>query len=136
MNRRRFLLTILSFLGLGAFGLSFYSALRYLLPPVEVSQDVIKRIKKEEIPTGRSKDIVVNNIPVIVINIPQKGYVAYSRVCTHLGCLVQFEPEKRVFICPCHGGTFDINGNVVSGPPPRPLTRIPLRIEGDEIIIG
>ena len=136
MNRRRFFFTLLSILGLGVLGSSLYSALRYLLPPLEVSQGVAQRIKKEEIPTGRSKDIVVNNIPAIVINIPQKGYIAYSKVCTHLGCLVQFEPEKRVFICPCHAGTFDINGNVISGPPPRPLTRIPLRIEGDEIIIG
>lgn len=136
MKRRGFLLSLISLLGLSALSSFIYSAFRYLLPPSEVSGGGVQRIKKDEIPSGRSKDIVLNNIPVIVINIPQKGYVAYSKVCTHLGCIVQFEPEKRVFICPCHAGTFDINGNVISGPPPRPLTKIPLRIEGEEIIIG
>lgn len=94
MNRRRFLFTSLSLLGLGAVSTFIYSSFRYLLPPQEISQGSTQRVKKEEIPLGSSKDIVLNNIPVVIVNIPQRGYVAYSKVCTHLGCLVSIRPYE------------------------------------------
>lgn len=45
----------------------------------------------------------------------------YSNVCTHLSCRVKWDPEQEAYICPCHAAKFDIEGNVISGPPPRPL---------------
>jgi len=44
-----------------------------------------------------------------------------SSICTHLGCQVNWKEESNVFICPCHDASFDIDGNVLAGPPPRPL---------------
>ena len=49
------------------------------------------------------------------------GFVAYSAVCTHLGCLVRWDGAKQEFLCPCHAAVFDRHGAVVSGPPPAPL---------------
>ena len=68
-------------------------------------------------------------------------FVAYSGVCTHLGCSVRFETEptayyagKDVFHCPCHHGIFDLKtGAVLGGPPPRPLDRLPVKVENGEV---
>lgn len=68
-------------------------------------------------------------------------FVAYSGVCTHLGCAVRFETEptayyagKNVFHCPCHHGIFDLKtGAVLGGPPPRPLDRLPVKVENGEV---
>ncbi len=55
-------------------------------------------------------------------------FVAFSINCTHLGCPVRWLPEADLFMCPCHGGVFYKDGRVASGPPPRPLTRYPVRV--------
>jgi cytochrome b6-f complex iron-sulfur subunit len=136
MERRRFLGVLLSLSGLSALGSLIYPVFRFILPQREISSGTVLRIKRGDVPQGSFKELVLDNKPVIVIEVPQKGYVAFSRICTHLGCLVRFDSDKKVFICPCHGGTFDMNGNVLSGPPPRPLERINLKIEGEEIVIG
>ena len=61
---------------------------------------------------------------------------ALSGVCTHLGCLVNwYRPENR-FRCPCHSGQYDIKGNVIAGPPPAPLNRLPLKIEHQKAKVG
>lgn len=57
------------------------------------------------------------------------GLLAMSRTCTHLGCSVPWDEEKNKFICPCHGSTFDLTGEVLSAPAPRPLDTFPVRIE-------
>lgn len=46
-----------------------------------------------------------------------------SNICTHLGCGVRWDRDARAFLCPCHDGRFDLKGDVISGPPPRPLPR-------------
>jgi menaquinol-cytochrome c reductase iron-sulfur subunit len=57
------------------------------------------------------------------------NFVVFSRVCSHLNCLVRWEESKRQFLCPCHGGVFDKEGNVVAGPPPRPLEKLSVKVE-------
>jgi Rieske Fe-S protein len=54
---------------------------------------------------------------------------ALSATCTHLGCQVRWEGDAKRFHCPCHGGVYDASGQVVSGPPPRPLDTIDARID-------
>lgn len=59
--------------------------------------------------------------PVIVIRLPEGGFRAFSAVCTHLDCIVEYQRgEKRIW-CNCHNGWYDLKGQVVSGPPPKPL---------------
>ena len=54
--------------------------------------------------------------------------VALSSTCSHLGCGVSWDPGKRLFLCPCHGGAYHRDGTVAGGPPPRPLRRLPIEI--------
>lgn len=56
-------------------------------------------------------------------------FFALSLVCTHLGCTVRITGDELV--CPCHGSRFDRTGQVLSGPAPRALVRMPLQIEGE-----
>jgi menaquinol-cytochrome c reductase iron-sulfur subunit len=64
-----------------------------------------------------------------------RDFVAMSNVCTHLGCRVRWIADRQQFYCPCHDGVFDKEGNVVSGPPPRPLDRYETRVENDLLLI-
>jgi cytochrome b6-f complex iron-sulfur subunit len=61
---------------------------------------------------------------------------ALSPVCTHLGCLVNWNRNKARFLCPCHGGQYDMEGNVVAGPPPAPLRRLPMKTEKESVFVG
>jgi len=72
---------------------------------------------------------------VYVIKEGPHSFTALSSVCTHLGCLVQWSPEKQQFLCPCHGGVYDARGKVVAGPPPQALPQLQVKIEGDTIYI-
>jgi ubiquinol-cytochrome c reductase iron-sulfur subunit len=61
-----------------------------------------------------------------------KGYVAYSKMCTHLGCPVGlYEQELQVLVCPCHQSMFDVTNGAIPefGPAPRPLPQLPLYID-------
>ncbi len=50
-----------------------------------------------------------------------KGVYALSAVCTHLGCITRYVSDENIIACPCHGSRFDLEGNVIHGPAPRPL---------------
>lgn len=59
----------------------------------------------------------------------------FSDICTHLGCKVTWHEDQQHYISPCHDGHFDIEGNVVSGPPPRPLDIYATRVENGELFV-
>ena len=61
---------------------------------------------------------------------------AFSPRCTHLGCAYRWEKDAHKFVCPCHGSTFSITGQVVSGPAPRPLDRFQVKIDADRLWLG
>ena len=60
---------------------------------------------------------------------------ALDSTCTHLGCRTRFNPESRVIECPCHGGVYDVQGQVISGPPPRGLAELPTRLDGARVLV-
>ena len=62
--------------------------------------------------------------------------IALSPVCTHLGCTVSFDEDRDSFACPCHGGLYDREGNVIGGPPPKPLKRHKIRVEAGKLLIS
>ena len=64
-----------------------------------------------------------------------RDFVAMSNVCTHLGCRVRWIADQQQFFCPCHNGVFDKDGNVLAGPPPRPLDRYEVKVEDGQIFI-
>ena len=65
---------------------------------------------------------------VVYIDREGDSYRAFSATCTHLGCRVTWNAGQSQYICPCHGGVYDREGNVVSGPPPEPLRRVNVRV--------
>ena len=75
--------------------------------------------------------------PCILIRVTADQYVAYSQSCTHLMCPVHYSSATKQIVCPCHQGYFDaLTGNVLAGPPPRPLPRYKVSIEDGKIIVG
>jgi menaquinol-cytochrome c reductase iron-sulfur subunit len=64
-----------------------------------------------------------------------RDFTAMSNICTHLGCRVRWVADQKQFFCPCHNGVFDKDGNVISGPPPRPLNRYQVKVENSQISI-
>lgn len=63
------------------------------------------------------------------------GIVVLSAVCSHLACTVRWNQQSRHFECPCHGGLFDPHGRVLAGPPTRPLSSLPWKMENEEILV-
>lgn len=71
--------------------------------------------------------------PIYLLALEDGAYAAVSPVCTHLGCTVDVVGER--LLCPCHGSTYDREGNVLRGPAERALRRYPLTVVGDELVI-
>jgi cytochrome b6-f complex iron-sulfur subunit len=65
-----------------------------------------------------------------------RGSVALDDRCTHLGCRYKWNPERRIFECPCHGSEFDIQGRVIRGPASRPLPRMSLTESSNQILFS
>jgi cytochrome b6-f complex iron-sulfur subunit len=135
-TRREFLQRVLAALGLTTLVSFLYPLYKFFSPQTEEGGTKQLVLSKKDVPPGEAKDIVYNNTPGVLINSPDKGFIALSRVCTHLGCLVDYQKDKKRFLCPCHAGMYDLSGNVITGPPPKPLQKFPLKVEGDSIIIG
>ena len=127
----RFLVAGSGALFLASAGLAAVGALRS-----PVTQRIVPIARIGEVPVNGSK---VFNYPDefaqgILVNLPDKGLVAYSDVCTHLSCAVFYQQGTQKFHCPCHEGYFDaFTGNVLAGPPTRPLPIIEIEVRGDTI---
>jgi menaquinol-cytochrome c reductase iron-sulfur subunit len=72
---------------------------------------------------------------VFVLRTSPQQVTCFSDVCTHLSCRVNWNEAKEQFICPCHAAAFNRSGEVLSGPPPRPLDRYEIKLEGDQLSI-
>jgi Rieske Fe-S protein len=73
--------------------------------------------------------------PAILLRLADQEVVAFSQKCTHLGCVVYHQADENRWHCPCHEGNFDtVTGDVISGPPTRPLGRIDVEIREDGMI--
>lgn len=87
-----------------------------------------------DLPVGGTKNITYGATPVLVLR-TSESLRAFSLICTHLGCIVQWQADKKEFYCPCHDGRFDEFGDVIAGPPPIPLEQYPVRVEGETVIV-
>jgi len=73
--------------------------------------------------------------PFFVIRSNETSVVALSAVCTHVRCILNVDREHRTIACPCHEGRFDLKGNVLSGPPPRPLPSYEVSMRAGEVFV-
>ncbi|WP_025209216.1 QcrA and Rieske domain-containing protein [Hippea sp. KM1] len=82
------------------------------------------------------RDVVfIDNPPLFVVK-TKKGYKAYDAHCTHMGCIVNYNPTSNRFECPCHGSVFDIKGERVKGPARKPLKVLTCRVVHNNLVIG
>jgi Rieske Fe-S protein len=73
--------------------------------------------------------------PAVLLRVDADQFVAFSQKCTHLGCVVYFQAEEHRWHCPCHEGNFAADtGEVISGPPLRPLGRIEVEVRDDGML--
>jgi Rieske Fe-S protein len=73
--------------------------------------------------------------PCVLVRTGEQRFIAYSQKCTHLSCAVLPQVDAGVIRCPCHDGLFDLaSGRPLAGPPRRPLSRVTLRFNGDQIL--
>lgn len=137
-GRRQFLRTLSgAFLGIWALGGAGALA-AYMRPPEEdhSSTDRIVRIGKlEDLRIGEARLVRHGVSPFFVIRTGAEQVIALSAVCTHVRCILDYDHERRGLICPCHDGRFDLNGNVVSGPPPRALPTYEVSTRAGEVFV-
>lgn len=131
-SRRRFIQ-----LGLTALGAAWAGTLvqSRLFPQASAQEAKPVELAVSDLPVGGVKYITYAGVPTVVIR-SSESVKAYSLVCTHLGCIVQWQEGKKEFYCACHDGRFDQFGEVIAGPPPVPLEQFPVRVENDKIIVG
>ncbi len=124
----------------GAFLLSvLYPVSRYLIPPkVEESmaRAVTLSIKPGDVKVNTGEIFKFGNRPAILIRTPAGELRAFSAVCTHLACIVQYRPDIRHVWCACHNGHFDLSGQNIVGPPPRPLEKYVVNVRGDLVVVS
>jgi cytochrome b6-f complex iron-sulfur subunit len=89
----------------------------------------------DEIPVWGAKKVILGGSAYLLLRTPTE-FRAFSAICTHLGCVVGWDARKKQIACPCHAGFFDASGEVISGPPPRPLARRPVSVMDGKIFIG
>ncbi len=72
---------------------------------------------------------------VWVIKHSPNDVTVFSPICPHLGCGFDWHPERRLFICPCHGSVYTIDGKAAAGPAPRPLDTLPHMIDNGVLYV-
>ncbi|MBI4382717.1 MAG: ubiquinol-cytochrome c reductase iron-sulfur subunit [Nitrospinae bacterium] len=133
-DRRTFLQWLISGLLLGAFAAAANVAVRFLMPPPKAKKATELSIPTAQIPLGSSLVVEHKGEPVIIVH-SDVGFVAFSPICTHLGCLVKWVRDENILLCPCHAGKFDLTGKVIAGPPPEPLHPVKFEIQNETIVL-
>ncbi len=118
-----------------------YPVYRYLASPVEMAEQAaavteVTLKDAEKLPVASALMFKFGSKPSMLIHHADGSWTALTAVCTHLGCTVQYEPEKHRIHCACHGGVYDPNtGKNLSGPPPRPLKRYDVKVTETGVLV-
>jgi cytochrome b6-f complex iron-sulfur subunit len=132
-GRRGFLLR-LSWTGLSLFLAAFLSAvLKFFWP--RVSSRPARSVQVGFPDDYRPGQVVYHPGRKLFIVRDDTGFLSLSARCTHLGCMVVWNRDHNMFLCPCHGGKFDAEGRNVEGPPPRPLNLLALRLDDSGLLV-
>ncbi len=138
LSRRKFLRLLLGGGFLAFLGSAIYPILRYLLPPAGTEESVssVVAAKVGELVPNSGKIFRFGDKPGLLIFTEKGTYKAFSAVCTHLNCTVEYQSASQGIVCACHNGRYDLNGRVVSGPPPKPLPEFRVTQRGQDIIVS
>ncbi|MFK7031087.1 Rieske (2Fe-2S) protein [Flavobacterium oreochromis] len=118
-------------------GSGLVAAKAYWFPKKEIEGEQFI-CNKNDIPVGGTKAFQIKDcdIPYILIHLEDGTFRAYEQKCTHLSCAVYYKPGSGQIICPCHEGLFDAKtGEVLAGPPPRPLPQLAVIEKGESLFV-
>jgi Rieske Fe-S protein len=124
----------------GAFVLSvLYPLSRYVIPPrtgESAAGTVTLSLKPDDIKPNSGQIFKFGNRPAILVRTPAGELRAFSAICTHLNCTVQYRSDVSHIWCACHNGHYDLNGKNIEGPPPRPLDAFAVNTRGSQIVVS
>ena len=132
-GRRKFLLR-LSWTGLSLAFATFLAAMISFVRP-RVPSRLAMSVKVGFPDDYRHDQVVYHSGRKLFIVRDEKGFLSISAVCTHLGCIVVWNRDHHMFLCPCHGGKFDADGQNVEGPPPRSLDLFAIRLDDNGSLV-
>jgi cytochrome b6-f complex iron-sulfur subunit len=124
----------LSLWGLGAAGVG----ISFLKAPEEerrASEGIVRCGPLSTLQVGNARFVPHGDHPLFVLRASENEVTALSAVCTHLRCVLRWDEKNHVLQCPCHAGSFDRTGAVLSGPPNRALPQYSAEVRADEIIV-
>ena len=136
--RRRFLNTLLALSGLAIIRGIIYPVFKYLIPPENPGSI------PGEVEIGPSSGLAPNSAkifrfgtrPGILVRLSDGSFKAFSAVCTHLSCTVEYRQDHQDIYCPCHAGVYDLNGKNIAGPPPGPLEEFHVELRKDVVYVS
>ena len=118
---------------------ALYPVSRYLVPPPageSSAASVTLPMRAEDVKPNTGQIFKFGSKPAILVRTAAGELRAFSAVCTHLNCTVQYRPDLAEIWCACHNGHFDLQGQNVSGPPPRPLDAYVINVRGSQIVVS
>jgi quinol---cytochrome c reductase iron-sulfur subunit, bacillus type len=149
-SRRKFyILLINGIMGVVSVALAVPAAIYLLFPPkARKGSQWVKTADLSSIPAGKPTEIafqrtredgwqlITEKTTAWVVKQPNNEVIAFTPICTHLGCAFHWDDASHTFLCPCHTSTFSIDGKVLGGPAPRPLDRYETKVESGVLEIG
>jgi len=115
-----------------------YPVWRFLIPPASgepVTQSVVAA-QASQVKPNSGMLFKFGSRPGLLVRTQEGELQAFNAVCTHLDCTVQYKADTSQIWCACHNGLYDLSGNVISGPPPRPLERLVVNQRGEDVVVS
>jgi cytochrome b6-f complex iron-sulfur subunit len=139
LGRRRFFSRLFRVIS-GLWALGFFGVVvSFIRAPggIRSFEEKVMRVGPlSELDVGSARFVAHERDPFWVIRTGPDQITALPATCTHLRCILQWEKESGRLVCPCHAGAFDLNGNVVAGPPPRPLRSLRVETRGGIVYVN
>ncbi len=114
-----------------------YPAIQYIIPPAvaESTSHSVVAAKVGELKDNSGKVFKFGSKAALLVRTADGEYRAFSALYTHLNCTVQYRADLHEIWCACHNGMYDVEGRNVSGPPPRPLERFMVNVQGEDVVV-
>lgn len=116
---------------------ALYPVFRFVIPPdvAEAPANKVLAGQLSELSPNSGKIFRFGAKPGILVRTGGGEVRAFSGICTHLNCTVQYRADFQHIWCACHNGHYDLQGKNIEGPPPRPLESYDVNIVGDDIFV-
>lgn len=124
----------LSLWGIGTIGV-VASYIRAPSLPRSAGFNILSAGDESSLGPGQARLVRHGSSPIHVVRTLGGELIAVSALCTHFSCVLNWNPQSRTFVCPCHNGVFNATGDVISGLPTRPLPAYRVQVRRGEILV-